>query len=200
MYRATRQEDAISTAADHAELAARVAQQRDRDAFGVLFDYYAPRLNSYLIRLRIDRGAAEEVTQDVMATLWNKADLFDPAKSSLATWLYRIARNRRIDLRRRDRVDYLDPSASAFDVVDVDHVLPDVMVDMQARETVLRRAILGLPPEQAELVQLAFFKGLSHSEIAGDTGLPLGTVKSRIRLAFSRLRRSLEAHGVETAV
>ena len=184
----------------HSELAtlvAAVAERRDRDAFARLFDHFAPRLQSYLIRLGSDPAAAEEVTQDVMVTLWRKAGLFDPTKSSLATWLYRIARNRRIDSLRRDRHDYTD-DMEVFDI-DVDAVDPDRMIDMQHREDRVRVAMETLPAEQLQLVRLAFFDGLSHSEIAERTRLPLGTVKSRIRLAFTRLRRSLEADGVVEA-
>ncbi len=189
----------ISTASEHAALVAAVAERRDRQAFTLLFDFYGPRLNGYFIRLGCDRTTAEELTQDVMITLWRKAALFDPAKSSLATWLYRIARNRRIDLLRRDRLDTVDPGEFLLDIPDDSN--PDVtaVIDAQAREEVLRAAMAALPEEHKALVALAFFEGLSHSEIAARTGLPLGTVKSRIRLSFTRLRRALEAGGVVAA-
>ena len=177
-----------------AELAARVATDRDRAAFERLFDHFAPRLNGYLQRLGADTGTAEEITQDVMATLWRKAALFDPAKSSLATWLYRVARNRRIDGLRRDRSDELDDAEPALQP----SAMPDplALLALQRRDEAVRTALGALPPEQLELVRLGFFEALSHSEIAARTGLPLGTVKSRLRLAFSRLRRALEASGV----
>jgi RNA polymerase sigma-70 factor (ECF subfamily) len=178
---------------------ASVAERRDRGAFATLFDYYSPRLNAYLQRLGADRTTAEEITQEAMVTLWHKADLFDSAKSSLGTWLYRVARNRRIDIARRDRVDYVDPSEYALDIPDDQIPDADGMIDAQTREDVLRAAMADLPEEQRALVRLAFFDSLSHSEIAARTGLPLGTVKSRIRLAFSRLRRVLEAGGVDDA-
>lgn len=185
----------------HAEWAAlmvAVAQRRDRDAFTQLFDYFVPRLEAYLIRLGSDRSMAEEVSQDVMTTLWRKAHLFDPDKSSVGTWLYRIARNRRIDALRRDRLDYRDPMDSAFDTM-ADTLEMDSAVDTQRREDILRGAIKELPQEQLSLVRLAFYESLSHSAIAERTGLPLGTVKSRIRLGFTRLRRALEAKGVVEA-
>lgn len=172
-----------------------IASRRDRAAFAQVFDHFAPRLEAYLQRLGIDAAAAEEITQDVMLTVWRKADLFDATKSSLATWLYRIARNRRIDRSRRDRVDYLDPQSDTFEQV-ADDVSPDSIVDLQQREEVLRTALQSLPDEQLTLVKLAFFESLSHSVIAERTKLPLGTVKSRIRLAFARLRRALESEGV----
>ena len=186
-------------ASEHAALVAAVAERRDRAAFTRLFDYFGPRLNAYLIRLGCDRAAAEEITQDVMVSLWRKAHLFEPQKSSLATWLYRIARNRRIDILRRDRVDFVDPDDFALDIADESSVDAERLVDAQSRDDVLRTALAGLPEEQLALVKLAFFESLSHSEIASRTGLPLGTVKSRIRLAFTRLRRALEAGGVVEA-
>jgi RNA polymerase sigma-70 factor (ECF subfamily) len=188
-----------SLATEHATLFAAVAAHRDRTAFAVLFDYYGPRLNAYLMRLGCDRAAAEEIAQDVMVSLWRKAHLFEPSKSSLATWLYRIARNRRIDLLRRDRVDYVDPDNFALDIPDESGVDADRLLDSQSRDDFLRGAMKQLPSEQLQLVQMAFFESLSHSEIAEKTGLPLGTVKSRIRLAFTRLRRALEASGVVEA-
>lgn len=186
--------------AGNSELAAwvhAVALRRDRDAFAHLFDYFAPRLEAWLIRAGADSGTAEEVTQDVMVTLWRKAELFDPAKSSVTTWLYRIARNRRIDLLRRNRVDFVDPLESTYEPSEEPDF--DRALDMQDREGRVREALTALPEEQLALVRLAFFDGLSHSDIAEKTGLPLGTVKSRIRLAFTRLRRNLEAKGVVEA-
>ena len=99
----------MATQAELAALVKSVALDRDRAAFTQLFDYFGPRLQGYLIRLGSDSGTAEEIMQDAMATLWNKAAMFDPEKSAVATWLYRIARNRRIDGLRRDRLDYFDP-------------------------------------------------------------------------------------------
>jgi RNA polymerase sigma factor (sigma-70 family) len=189
-----------SFSAAHAELILAVAQNRDRKAFAELFDFYAPRIEAWLIRSGVDRTTAEEICQDAMTTLWRKAALYDPAKATPATWLYRVARNRRIDLARRDRVAIIEPGDAAFDVVDENAVGADTAVDARDREEALRTAMALLPPEQLELVRLAFFESLSHSEIADRTGLPLGTVKSRIRLAFGRLRKTLESAGVEDAV
>jgi RNA polymerase sigma-70 factor (ECF subfamily) len=184
--------------AEWAALVVAVAERRDRDAFAQLFDHFVPRIEAYLSRLGADPATAEEISQDVMLTLWRKAELFDPTKSSVTTWLYRIARNRRIDAVRRDRLDYVDPMGMELDDV-AEGIAPDAMMDMQQREEVLRAAIRELPEEQLSLVKLAFFDSLSHSLIAEKTGLPLGTVKSRIRLAFARLRRALESQGVVEA-
>jgi RNA polymerase sigma factor (sigma-70 family) len=176
-----------------------VAERRDRDAFACLFDHFVPRIEAYLTRLGADAATAEEISQDVMLTLWRKAALFDASKSSVTTWLYRIARNRRIDGVRRDRLDYVDPMDMALDEM-ADDVPADHAMDIQQREDILRAAIRELPEEQLSLVRLAFFESLSHSIIAERTGLPLGTVKSRIRLAFARLRRTLETQGVVGAI
>ncbi|MDF1608202.1 sigma-70 family RNA polymerase sigma factor [Hoeflea sp. YIM 152468] len=173
-----------------AGLAEAVAVRRDQKAFAELFDYFAPRLKSYLQRLRMEPSQAEELTQEIMIVLWHKAGMFDPAKSSLATWLFRVARNRRIDALRRDRSGRLDPDDPALQPSQPEAA--DDRIEAEQRDERVRKAMLDLPEEQAVLVRQAFFLGLSHSQIAADTGLPLGTVKSRIRLAFARLRRSLE--------
>ncbi|MFD1331011.1 sigma-70 family RNA polymerase sigma factor [Methylopila musalis] len=180
-----------------AELVRRVACAQDRAAFEELFDHYAPRLASYLQRLGADESLAEEVTQDAMLALWRKAALFDPAKSSVSTWLFRIARNRRIDLLRRaggTAVDLDDAIRLACDAPK-----PDAEIADRERDMLVRRAMTDLPSDQQRLVRLAFFEGLSHSEIAAHQGLPLGTVKSRIRLAFGRLRRRLGSDGIADA-
>ncbi|MGJ8572913.1 MAG: sigma-70 family RNA polymerase sigma factor [Hoeflea sp.] len=178
-----------------ARLASAVAERRDQTAFAELFDYFAPRIKSYLLRLGMEPGQAEELTQEVMIVLWHKAGLFNPVKSSLSTWLFRIARNRRIDAFRRDKSALLDADDPALQPSQPESA--DAIVEAEEREERVRKAMLDLPEEQAVLVKQAFFLGRSHSQIADETGLPLGTVKSRIRLAFSRLRRSLEGDGGE---
>lgn len=173
-----------------AELAHRVATLRDRKAFVTLFDFFAPRLKAYLRRLGLDDGAAEELCQEVMVVLWNKADLFDPARSSLSTWLFRIARNRRIDLARRARVGALDPDDPSLQPEAPD--MPDQGIDAEKLRAGVTAALEALPPDQREAIRMAFFLGYTHSQISQETGLPMGTVKSRIRLAFARLRGVLE--------
>lgn len=190
-----RRGNGVHSAEHWATLVEAVARRRDRQAFTEIFDYFTPRLEAYLARLGLDSGAAEEIAQDVMITLWRKAELFDPVKSSLATWLYRIARNRRIDLARRDRTDYVDPQSPQMLEIAADGRI-DAELDGQLRDDAVRARIGELPAEQGDLVRLAFYEGLSHSQIAERTGLPLGTVKSRLRLAFTRLRRALEAEGI----
>jgi RNA polymerase sigma-70 factor, ECF subfamily len=182
---------------EFAALVTAVAERRDRAAFTRLFDHFAPRLNAYLRRLGTDPATAEEIAQETMVTLWHKAPQFDPQKSSLATWLYRIARNRRVDNLRRNRLDFLDASDPILEAADEADLLAEV--DLQQRKDAVRSALASLPEEQLSVVRLAFFDDLSHSQISEQIGLPLGTVKSRIRLGFTRLRRSLEAGGVAEA-
>ena len=116
-----------------------VAQRRDRAAFATLFDHFGPRLNGFLLRQGCDAALAEEIVQDTLTTLWRKAELFDPAKSSLSTWLYRIARNRRIDLARRDRSDRIDPEDPILHPAP--QAEPDRLMDAQQREEALRLAL-----------------------------------------------------------
>lgn len=184
--------DAAPSANDAlADLVSLVATRRDRAAFIKLYDHYAPRLNAYLLRLGTENGVAEELAQEVMVTLWRKAELFDRSKSSVGTWLFRIARNRRIDLIRRDKFGKVDQSDPIFQPAEMESA--GDMMDQQLREERVRAALTSLPSEQRILVERAFFLGESHSQISEATGLPLGTVKSRIRLAFTRLKRIIEA-------
>lgn len=188
--RDTRTDSARADAKRHADWLEAVAANADRDAFAQLFDHFGPRLKAYLMRIGADESMAEEVAQDVMVTLWRKAALFDRSKSSVATWLFRIARNRRIDVLRRKRAITVDTETMIIE----DQSLPDPVetLDEEKRQARIRTALKQLPSEQLQLVELAFFTELSHSQISEETGLPLGTVKSRIRLAFGRLRRILE--------
>lgn len=188
--RDTRTDAAKADAQRHADWLDAVAAQADREAFTHLFDHFGPRIKAYLLRIGSDGAMAEEVAQDVMVTLWRKAGLFDRSKSSVATWLFRIARNRRIDVLRRKRDINVDTDTMVIE----DESLPDPneTLDEVKRKARIREALKQLPQEQLQLVELAFFTELSHSQISEETGLPLGTVKSRIRLAFGRLRRILD--------
>ncbi|HRE20202.1 MAG TPA: sigma-70 family RNA polymerase sigma factor [Rhabdaerophilum sp.] len=184
--------------ADHwANLMRAVAEEQDRTAFTTIFDHFTPRLETFLRRMGLDADAAEEVSQDVMVTLWRKAALFDPEKSTLSTWLYRIARNRRIDLVRRNRSIAVDPHSTLL-TTGIDDAGADLILEESQRDDIVRTLIASLPEEQRGLVVLAFYSGLSHSDIAARESLPLGTVKSRLRLAFQRLKRGLEANGIES--
>jgi RNA polymerase sigma-70 factor (ECF subfamily) len=178
-------------------LAAQVATRQDRTAFAELFDHFAPRIAAYVMKLGLQRGQAEDLAQEVLLVLWQKAALFDPAKSSLSTWLFRVARNRRIDLARRDKSGLLDPDDPFLHPQAPEPA--DESMDANERDRRIRIVMADLPEDQKRLILLAFFEGLSHSEIAERENLPLGTVKSRIRLAFARLRKGIEADdGIDT--
>ncbi len=127
---------------------------------------------------------AEECAQDVMATLWHKAHLFNPARASAATWIFTIARNRRIDAIRKQRRPEPEELTWGPDQADA--------LALQQESNTLSKAIAALPAKQKELIEKAYFSDLSHREIADETGLPLGTIKSRIRLALDRLRHSMK--------
>lgn len=162
----------------------RIQKDRDQTAFAELFRHFAPRVKAFLMKSGASGGLAEEVTQEVMATLWHKAHLFDPARASVATWIFTIARNRRIDaIRRTRRPEPEDLPWGPESEPDQEEVLA-----LQQETDKLGEALRRLPEKQRDLIEKAYFGELSHSEIAAATGLPLGTIKSRIRLALERLR------------
>lgn len=174
-----------------ADLMEAVATHKDKAAYGELFAYYGPRVKAYLMRLGADNALAEELAQDVMVTVWRKADLFDRTQASVSTWLFRVARNKRIDAIRRTTKPELDPN----DPLLLPSAPPaaDQVITGAERDQLVRAAIVELPEEQRQLLQQAFYDGLSHREIAEQTGTPLGTVKSRLRLAFLKLRSKLDS-------
>lgn len=176
--------------AHFADLVVAIAERQDRTAFSELFEYYAPRVKSYLMRLGSDGAQAEEIAQDVMVNVWRKAALFDRAQASVSTWIFRIARNRRIDVFRRSRRPDLDPEEPMVLPSGVE--APEARVESLETEARVRAAMKDLPEEQVSLLKLAFYEGLSHREIAEKIGVPLGTVKSRIRLAFVKMKARLE--------
>jgi len=175
------------TGGEHEALIARVAQDRDRAAFAALFDHFAPRIKAYLIRLGATPGLAEDVTQEALLSLWRKAHLFDPAKAAAATWVFTIARNLRIDQIRKER----RPQMDADDPLCEEPRGPEENLAWVQPEGRLRAALAMLPPDQARVIELSFFSDCPHSEIADRLGIPLGTVKSRLRLAMARLRTAM---------
>ncbi len=184
--------DSLDAAGDPAALAdcvEAIALRADRAAFASLFAYFAPRLKGYLMRLGLDGGQAEELAQEVMVAVWRKAGSYDRGQASVSTWIFRIARNRRIDLFRRDQraeLDGEDPSLRPEP-----SLAPDAAAEAAQTELRVRAALCALPTAQRDLVRAAFYEELSHSQIAERTGMPLGTVKSRLRQAFSALRGTL---------
>lgn len=169
------------------ELVVRIRAQ-DKEAFRHVFQHFAPRVKAFLIKSGADVGMAEECAQDVMATLWHKAHMFDPTRASVSTWIFTIARNRRIDMLRKQRRPEPD------ELMWGPEPEPDgeEVVGLQQETERLSEALSQLPEKQRDLIQRAYFGDLSHSEIAEETGLPLGTIKSRIRLALERLRHQMK--------
>jgi RNA polymerase sigma-70 factor, ECF subfamily len=173
-----------------ADLVEAIAARADRAAFTRLFSYYGPRVKGYLLRLGLDAAQAEELTQDVMVAVWRKAGSFDRRQASVATWIFRIARNRRIDVFRQARRATLDAHDPAFQPPP--EAAPDEAAQATEQEARVREAMEQLPPEQRELIWEAFYQDRSHREIAERTGVPLGTVKSRLRLAMAKLKLQLD--------
>lgn len=179
----------IATSGGLETLAVRVAQNRDRKAFQQLFAHFAPRIKSFILKQNVSDEIAEDLTQEVMVTIWQKAHLYDPKKARLSTWIFRIARNKFIDKIRRQRYIEVDvddhiQSMEAEEKTDIP------VIQKQDQQRILN-ALKLLKPDLQQVVELAFYRELSHSQIAEETGLPLGTVKSRLRIAFQKLRTEL---------
>lgn len=170
-------------------LLAEVARTGDRAAFGRLFAHFAPRVKSYLMRIGSSPDLAEDLAQDVLMKVWRKARQFDSRKASAATWVYTIARNQRIDAFRRLNRPELDPDEPGL--LPEEEPRPDELLDRCARDVKIRAAFERLPPNQREVVRLHFIEDEPHSAIAERLNLPLGTVKSRLRLAFDKIRNEL---------
>jgi RNA polymerase sigma-70 factor (ECF subfamily) len=168
-----------------------VARAQDRKAFAQLFTYFAPRVKGFLIRTGLAESVAEEVTQEVMIAVWRKSSYFDPSRAGASTWVFTIARNQRIDRLRRTRSRTADHLLDLSDEPDTPPSGEDIMI-MAEREEEVRKALATLSNEQATIVKLSFFSEAPHSEIARELGIPLGTVKSRVRLALNRLRTLLD--------
>ena len=164
----------------------RIRDDQDKAAFAALFRHFAPRIKAFLMKSGTPAALAEDCAQDVMAAVWQKAHLFDPARASVSTWIFTIARNRRIDLARRVRPDPEDLPWGPEEEPDQ----TDALI-LQQETRALTAAIATLPEKQRALIERAYYGDLSQTEIAKETGLPLGTIKSRIRLALDRLRQHM---------
>ena len=173
-----------------AELLHKVAATRDPRAFEELFQAYGPRVKAYLIRHGADAATAEELAQETLLSVWRTAALYVPERGGAATWIYTIARNLRIDRLRREVPwqQYVEEDHEETD----DSPLPDEQVASGQVSSRVLVALDGLPADQLAVVRLSYLDGLSHSEIAEQLSLPLGTVKSRMRLAFQKMRDAFE--------
>lgn len=166
----------------------RIRDHQDQQAFAELFAHFAPRVKAFLMKSGASETLAEECSQEVMATLWRKSHMFDPTRASVATWIFTIARNRKIDaLRKQRRPEPEDLTWGPEAEPDAEDVIA-----LQQESQQLGQALANLPQKQRDLIERAYFGDLSHSEIAAETGLPLGTIKSRIRLALDRLRHTMQ--------
>jgi len=180
----------METNQDSSALIEVVANKRDREAFGALFDHFAPRIKTFTIRRGASDAVAEDLAQEALLIVWRKAATFDPARASASAWIFTIARNLRIDQFRRDQ---RAASNTHLDMVEPDEpARPDQIIVGQDNDDHVRSALKRLPAEQLRVIQLSFFEGKAHGEIAQALNIPLGTVKSRLRLAFTRLRDLLD--------
>lgn len=180
---------AMSGDFEHDRLIEAVARDRDREAFATLFDHFAPRLKAWLMRSGAAPAAADDFAQDAMLTVWRKAEMFDPARARAATWIFTIARNRRIDALRKDARPLPGPEIR---LAAPEPDRPDDLFQTREDEDRVRTALRCLKPDQIEVIQMAFFQDLTHAEVAQSLSLPLGTVKSRIRNAMIKLRDLLD--------
>ena len=178
-----------SAARVDAGLVRAIAVDRNRDAFAELFDRYAPRVRFFAMKMGADGAAADEVVQEAMLAVWRKADTFDPSKASFSTWLYTVARNKRITMLRKTPAPALDPEDPAYEPSA--EANQDEVIENSENQERLQTAISQLPGDQARIVKMSFFEGKAHQEISGELNLPLGTVKSRSRLALAKLRKSV---------
>lgn len=174
---------------DHPALIARIAADRDRQAFVALFSHFGPRVKAMMIKGGADHALADDIAQDTMMTVWRKAALFAADRGSASTWIFTIARNARIDrLRRQVSQPYED-----IDDIELASDTPTAEDEVLAGQRAGRvtDALAGLPDEQRQIIELSFVHGISQSDIAARLSLPLGTVKSRTRLAYAKLRTEL---------
>ena len=163
----------------------------NREAFAALYRLYAPRLRAFLLgRTRGDATQTDEVVQETMLTVWKHAARYDPSRASVATWVFTIARNRFIDRVRRTARPEPDPDDPAFFPAAAE--APDALLDRSRRAARLHRALEQLPADQLAVLRESYFEGKAQSAVANALGVPLGTVKSRARLALDRLRSALE--------
>ncbi len=167
-----------------------VAQRRDRSSFAALFDYFAPRIKGFIRRRGVEPAQAEDLAQDVMVTVWKRAALYKREQGSVSTWIFTIARNRHIDVIRREKrpeIDPNDPTLTNGPIPASDEIVSQAQISAR-----LRMALQDLPADQVDVLKMNFFEDKSHSEIAAELGLPLGTVKSRVRLAIAKLRQAAQ--------
>ena len=174
-----------------AELLDRVAKQQDKAAFALLFEHFGPRVKGFMMRKGADSELAEDLAQDTMITVWRKAHMYSGDKGSVSTWIFTIARNRRIDWARKLKgIQFSD--ISELDQPSEDRSADEIVLGNQEAKSV-SDAVERLPSDQKQVISMAFMEDMTQQEISQRLDLPLGTVKSRMRLAYQKLSKSLEA-------
>lgn len=174
---------------DCGALISRIAETRDRDAFATLFQHYAPRVKTLLIRSGSTPSAAEELAQEAMLSVWRKAHLYDPKRASAAAWIFTIARNLRVDSLRRGSSTLYEHDLN-FGAEDPPQ--PDEILSGAQDAGRVRAAMRSLNPDQAQAIEMAFFQEQTHTQISETLGVPLGTIKARIRFGMMKLRAYIE--------
>lgn len=171
---------------DFRECLADIAQYKNKDSFITLFNHFAPRIKSFLMKGGLTPETADELAQETMLTIWNKATSYNPATAAPSTWIFTIARNKRIDHLRKTNRYHIQSDENL--VLEDESPTPPENLSRSEETAKIAAAIKKLPPDQLALIKQSFFEDKSHAQIAEETGIPLGTVKSRIRLALGRLR------------
>ena len=169
-----------------------IGKNQDKQAFSTVFKHFAPRLKSFLIKAGSTDSQSEEVIQEVMIAVWTKAATYDDSKSSVSTWVYTIARNKRIDKIRKEKRHYLSESDEGLEIP-VDSTQEKEIFSAQLSNS-LKKYMANLPEEQSKLLQLSYFYNKTHADISEELNIPLGTVKSRIRLALTKMRHLVEVN------
>lgn len=171
------------------QMIVKIAASQDRAAFADLYRHFAPRVKSFVLKGGITDQAAEEIAQETLLMVWRKAAQFDPQKAAASTWIFTIARNKRIDFHRRTN----KPALKEDDFLHMasEDTTQDNTVEMEQASAATRTQLDKLPEEQKQVIQKAFMEEKSHAVVAEELGLPLGTVKSRIRIALRKLRGQL---------
>ena len=166
------------------DLLKRIAKDRDETAFSEIFDYIAPKINAYYIKHNLSSELAEELTQEVLSTIWIKAELYNSEKSKFITWSFTIARNKKIDFYRKNL-----KKVSNDDVRDFLYE-NDKSNDYEIESTI-NKITEELDQNQKKLIKMSFFEQKSHKNIAAELEIPLGTVKSRIRATLSKMQKHI---------
>jgi len=174
------------------EMLARVGKTQDREAFHALFEHYAPLIKSFALSNTYSNNPAQfadELVQEVMIKIWNKASSYDTSVAGANTWIFTIARNCRIDMiRKHSRQNYPLESDELLEIEDEDGIAPFQAVQQRSLEKEIRDCFDKLPHEQSQILAKVYLEGKTHNEVAAELDLPLGTVKSRVRLALNKLK------------